>query len=67
MHSIPDVLASTANYLKSKGWQRGQGWGPCQPNFEVIKEWNKTDVYARIIAAFADRLEGGNAKADAGR
>jgi membrane-bound lytic murein transglycosylase B len=41
--------------------------GPCQPNFEVIKEWNKTDVYARIIAAFADRLEGGNAKADAGR
>jgi lytic murein transglycosylase len=67
MHSIPDVRASTANYLKSKGWQRGQGWGPGQPNFEVIKEWNKADVYARTIAAFADRLEGGKAKADTGR
>jgi membrane-bound lytic murein transglycosylase B len=33
----------------------------------VIKEWNKADVYARTIAAFADRLEGGKAKADAGR
>ena len=28
VHSVPDVLASTANYLKSHGWQRGQGWGP---------------------------------------
>jgi lytic murein transglycosylase len=53
-----DVLASTANYLKGKGWQRGQGWGPGEPNFDVIKEWNKADVYARTIAAFADKLEG---------
>ena len=66
IRSVPDVLASTANYLKAKGWQRGQGWGPGQLNFEVIKEWNKADVYARTIAAFADRLDGGKAKADAG-
>jgi membrane-bound lytic murein transglycosylase B len=57
--SVPDVLASTANYLKGKGWQRGQGWGPGQPNFEVIKEWNKADVYARTIALFAEKLDGG--------
>ena len=57
--SVPDVLGSTANYLKGKGWQRGQGWGPGQPNFEVIKEWNKADVYARTIALFGERLEGG--------
>lgn len=25
--SIPDVMASTANYLDSSGWQRGQPWG----------------------------------------
>ncbi len=25
--SIPDVLASTANYLKMVGWQSGQPWG----------------------------------------
>lgn len=25
--SIPDVMASTANYLARNGWQRGQPWG----------------------------------------
>ena len=25
--SIPDVMASTANYLEASGWQRGQPWG----------------------------------------
>lgn len=25
--SIPDALASTANYLKQSGWQTGQAWG----------------------------------------
>ena len=25
--SIPDVMASTANYLAQQGWQRGQSWG----------------------------------------
>jgi lytic murein transglycosylase len=58
VRSVPDVLASTANYFKQKGWQRGQAWGPGTANFEVIKEWNKADVYARTIAAFADKLDG---------
>jgi lytic murein transglycosylase len=57
VRSVPDVLASTANYLKAKGWQRGKGWGPGEPNFEVIKEWNKADVYARTIALFAQKLD----------
>ncbi|MGQ4878802.1 lytic murein transglycosylase [Billgrantia sp. LNSP4103-1] len=26
-HSIPDVMASTANYLARAGWQPGQPWG----------------------------------------
>ncbi len=59
VRNTDDVLASTANYLKSHGWQRGQGWGPGQPNFEVIKEWNKAEVYAKTIALFADKLDGG--------
>ncbi|MGI8525427.1 MAG: lytic murein transglycosylase [Pseudolabrys sp.] len=68
VHSVPDVLASTANYFKEKGWQRGQAWGPGTANFEVIKEWNKADVYARTIAAFADKLDGGkSAKAEGAR
>jgi lytic murein transglycosylase len=60
IRSAPDVLASTANYLKSHGWQRGQGWGPGEPNFDVIKEWNKAEVYAKTIALFADKLNGGH-------
>lgn len=63
IRSVPDVLASTANYLKQKGWQRGQGWGPGEPNFAVIKEWNKAEVYAKTIAAFAQRIDASNAKA----
>ena len=64
VRSAPDVLASTANYFKQHGWQRGQGWGPGQPNFDVIKEWNKADVYARTIALFAEKLEGGGSRAE---
>jgi lytic murein transglycosylase len=57
IHSVPDVLASTANYLKGYGWSRGAGWEPGQANFSVIKQWNASDVYARTIAAFATRLK----------
>jgi membrane-bound lytic murein transglycosylase B len=57
VNSVPDVLASTASYLKGHGWQRGQGWGPGEPNFEVIKSWNSADVYARTIALFAQKLD----------
>ena len=56
IHSVPDVLASTANYLKAYGWQRGAGWQPGEPNFAIIKQWNAADVYARTIALFATRL-----------
>lgn len=54
--SAPDALASTANYLKGYGWKRGEGWEPGQPNFAVIKQWNKAEVYSKTIAYFATRL-----------
>jgi lytic murein transglycosylase len=56
LHSAPDVLASTANYLASYGWQRGKDWGPGSANFAVIQQWNKSEVYARTIAYFASQL-----------
>jgi lytic murein transglycosylase len=56
IHSAPDALASTANYLKGYGWRRGEPWGEGTANFAVILEWNKAKVYAKTIAAFADRL-----------
>ena len=64
VHSVPDVLASTANYLKGFGWQRGQRWNEGDPNFEAIRGWNKAMVYAKTIAAFAERLEGSGARAE---
>jgi len=56
LRSTPDVLASTANFLAGHGWQRGKGWEPGSANFAVIQEWNKSEVYARTIAYFADQL-----------
>ena len=57
LHSAPDVLASTANYLASYGWQRGKGWETGSPNFTVIQQWNKSEVYAKTIAYFATQLQ----------
>jgi lytic murein transglycosylase len=56
LHSAPDVLASTANFLASYGWQRGKGWEPGSPNFAVIQQWNKSEVYAKTIGYFATEL-----------
>jgi lytic murein transglycosylase len=56
IHSVPDALASTANYLKSKGWRPGEPWGEGTANFNVILEWNKARVYAKTIALFAEKL-----------
>jgi len=60
IHSAPDALASTANYLKSKGWRPGEPWGEGTANFDVILEWNKAKVYAKTIALFAERLAAGS-------
>lgn len=57
IRSVPDVLASTANYLKGYGWQRGQPWGPGTANFDVLLQWNKSQVYSRTIAYFAQQLD----------
>jgi lytic murein transglycosylase len=56
LRSVPDVLASTANYLASYGWQRGKDWQPGTPNFAVIQQWNKSEVYAKTVASFATQL-----------
>lgn len=60
VRSIPDVLASTANYLAQKGWRRGQGWGPGTANYNVLKQWNKATVYVQTISVMADKIAGGS-------
>jgi lytic murein transglycosylase len=54
--SSADALASTANFLKAKGWKRGQGFHEGEPNYAALLEWNAAPVYAKTIALFADRL-----------
>ena len=54
--SIPDVLASTANLLKTAGWQRGAPYGEGTANFEAMREWNRSEVYRKTIGYFADQL-----------
>ena len=60
IHNVPDVLASTAKYLQSYGWQAGQGWEPGEPNFPVIQQWNASAVYSKTIAALATRIAQGS-------
>jgi lytic murein transglycosylase len=60
IRSVPDVLASTANYLQGYGWKRGQPFGEGTANYDVLKEWNKSTVYQKTIAAFAQRLMSGD-------
>jgi lytic murein transglycosylase len=64
VRSVPDILASTANFLKGHGWQAGQSWEPGSANYAVIKDWNRAEVYQRTISVMAARLrEGGQASA----
>ena len=59
-HSVPDVLASTANLLKTNGWRAGAPFTAGTPNFEVaMREWNHSEVYRKTIVLMAQRLGGG--------
>lgn len=56
-YNVTDALASTANYLRSKGWKKGRGYQPGEPNFAVIREWNAATVYQKAIAIMAARID----------
>nr|WP_322786512.1 lytic murein transglycosylase [Afifella pfennigii] len=58
IRSVPDVLASTANYLRAFGWQRGAGWGPGTANYAVLRQWNKAEVYVKTISVMASKMAG---------
>jgi lytic murein transglycosylase len=58
IHNAGNALASTANYLKGYGWQRGQPWGEGTANFQVLLQWNSSQVYTKTVAYFAQRLAG---------
>jgi lytic murein transglycosylase len=57
-HSVPDVLASTANLLKSNGWRAGAPFGEGTANFEAMREWNHSEVYRKTMVLMAERIAG---------
>ena len=57
-HSVPDVLASTANLLHVSGFKGGAPYGEGTANFEAMREWNRATIYRKTIGYFADRLVG---------
>ncbi|WP_417733546.1 lytic murein transglycosylase [Roseovarius sp.] len=58
-YNLTDAMASTANFLRQKGWQPGKGYLEGQPNFAVIQQWNAASVYQKAIAIMAARIDGG--------
>ncbi len=56
-HSVPDVLASTANLLRAGGWQAGAPYGEGTQNFEVaMRLWNRSEIYRKTIVLMAERI-----------
>ncbi len=62
----PDALASCANYLKGKGWKRGQPIKRGKANYKAIYDYNHSHHYARVVAelahSFGYRLDGDEKK-----
>ena len=56
INSVPDVLHSTANFLRQHGWQPGAGYQEGQPNFARLRDWNRAGVYQKALALFASKL-----------
>lgn len=52
-----DALASTANYLRQKGWQPGQPYGKGTRNYEVLKTWNAASVYQESLAIMGAQID----------
>jgi len=57
VRSIPDALASTANFLRAHGWKRGAGYQPGQTNFNALRAWNAAGVYQKAIAIIGRKID----------
>lgn len=57
-YNMGDALASTAHFLRQKGWKPGKGYQPGQPNFRILKEWNAATVYQQALAIMGRQIDG---------
>lgn len=58
LNNLTDAMASTANFLRQKGWRPGAGYQEGEPNFAVIQQWNAATVYQQAIAIMGKRIDG---------
>ncbi|MEM6409749.1 MAG: lytic murein transglycosylase [Pseudomonadota bacterium] len=56
-YNLADAMASTANFLRAKGWQPGQPYQEGTANFRVLNEWNAATVYQQAIALSAVQID----------
>jgi membrane-bound lytic murein transglycosylase B len=54
-----DAMASTANFLRQKGWQPGAGYQEGEPNYGVLGEWNAATVYQQALAIMGPQIDSG--------
>lgn len=57
LYGVADAMASTANFLRKKGWKPGQPYQQGTSNFRVLNEWNAATVYQQAIALAAERID----------
>ncbi|MBV0911685.1 lytic murein transglycosylase [Anianabacter salinae] len=58
LYNLTDSLASTAHFLRQKGWRSGQPYDEGTHNFRVLNEWNAATVYQQAIALTARQIDG---------
>ena len=49
IHSVPDVLASTANYLQGLGWKKGEPW-LTEVHVPANLPWDQADLSIAVAA-----------------
>ena len=52
-----DALASTANYLRAKGWKPGQPYHKGTHNYAVLKQWNAASVYQESLSIMGTQID----------
>jgi membrane-bound lytic murein transglycosylase B len=55
---LADAMASTANFLRQKGWQPGAGYQQGEPNYAVLGQWNAATVYQQALAIMGPQIQG---------
>ncbi len=56
-YNFYDALASTAHYLRKKGWRPGKGYQPGEPNYKILQSWNAATVYQQALSVMGPKID----------